>query len=133
MAMLETVSRMLMSAPGANRHQRLRMTLTGNIHINVIAEQFDKEIEHLLEPFIYKVVCTSSKLPAQSKLSPLSLTDVPCAASYRGSISAEHGIGSMKPQHLHYSKDPVSIRLMQEIKRVFDARGIMNPGKVVPQ
>lgn len=53
-------------------------------------------------------------------------------ASHRGSISAEHGIGKMKPQHLHYSKDAVSIDLMKKIKQLFDERGIMNPGKVVP-
>lgn len=38
----------------------------------------------------------------------------------------------MKPKHLHYSKDEVSIDLMKGIKHLFDARGIMNPGKVVP-
>ncbi|KIO25753.1 hypothetical protein M407DRAFT_24911 [Tulasnella calospora MUT 4182] len=81
----------------------------GNLHINVIAETYTKEIEELLEPFIYEVV-----------------------ASHRGSISAEHGIGKMKPQHLHYSKDAVSIDLMKKIKQLFDERGIMNPGKVVP-
>lgn len=38
----------------------------------------------------------------------------------------------MKPQHLHFSKDAVSIDLMRKLKYLFDERGIMNPGKVVP-
>ena len=55
----------------------------------------------------------------------------PPTASHRGSISAEHGIGSMKTHALHYSKDEVSIELMKKIKELFDPKGIMNPGKVL--
>ena len=54
-----------------------------------------------------------------------------CVASYRGSISAEHGIGAMKTHALHYSKRRESIELMKKIKDVFDPKGIMNPGKVL--
>lgn len=53
------------------------------------------------------------------------------AASHKGSISAEHGIGAMKTHALHYSKSAVSIEWMKKIKKVFDPRGIMNPGKVL--
>jgi FAD/FMN-containing dehydrogenase len=53
------------------------------------------------------------------------------SASYRGSISAEHGIGYQKTHALHYSKDNASIALMKKIKNVFDPNGIMNPGKVL--
>jgi len=52
-------------------------------------------------------------------------------ASYRGSVSAEHGIGAMKTHALHYSKDETSIALMKKIKNLLDERGIMNPGKVL--
>lgn len=53
------------------------------------------------------------------------------AASHRGSVSAEHGIGAMKTGALRYSKDEVSIALMKQVKELFDPRGIMNPGKVL--
>ena len=53
------------------------------------------------------------------------------AASYKGSISAEHGVGVMKAHSLHYSKDAVSLAWMRKIKDLFDERGIMNPGKVL--
>ena len=46
-------------------------------------------------------------------------------------MSAEHGIGSMKTDALHYSKSDVSIQWMKKIKELFDERGIMNPGKVL--
>ena len=52
-------------------------------------------------------------------------------ASYKGSVSAEHGIGAMKTHALHYSKNAVSIEWMKKIKELFDERGIMNPGKVL--
>jgi len=47
-----------------------------------------------------------------------------------GSISAEHGIGQLKREYFHRYKSPLEIRLMRDIKRLFDPAGIMNPGKI---
>lgn len=47
-----------------------------------------------------------------------------------GSISAEHGVGLLKKDYLHYSRSPLEIDIMRQIKRVFDPHGIMNPGKI---
>ncbi len=52
-------------------------------------------------------------------------------AKYRGSVSAEHGIGSMKTGALKYSKDATSRGVMKRIKAIFDPDNIMNPGKVL--
>ena len=49
---------------------------------------------------------------------------------YGGSVSAEHGVGLLKKDYLHYSRSSEEIAIMQQIKRVFDPRGIMNPGKI---
>lgn len=51
--------------------------------------------------------------------------------TYRGSISAEHGIGQLKRDELAHYKHPVALELMRAIKGSLDPRGIMNPGKVV--
>jgi FAD/FMN-containing dehydrogenase len=48
----------------------------------------------------------------------------------RGSISAEHGIGSLKIPFLHFSRSPEEIALMRAIKKAMDPKGIMNPGKL---
>jgi FAD/FMN-containing dehydrogenase len=48
----------------------------------------------------------------------------------RGSISAEHGIGSLKKEFLHLSRSPAEIALMRSIKRAMDPNGILNPGKI---
>lgn len=49
----------------------------------------------------------------------------------QGSISAEHGIGSLKREFLHYSRSPQELALMRAIKHAVDPNGIMNPGKVL--
>jgi FAD/FMN-containing dehydrogenase len=48
----------------------------------------------------------------------------------RGSISAEHGIGSLKKEFLHLSRSPQEIALMRTLKRAMDPNGILNPGKI---
>jgi D-lactate dehydrogenase (cytochrome) len=53
------------------------------------------------------------------------------AGKYRGSISAEHGIGAMKRKLMPKVKDPVELELMRALKRTLDPNGILNPGKVL--
>jgi FAD/FMN-containing dehydrogenase len=50
---------------------------------------------------------------------------------FKGSISAEHGVGSMKVDSLPHYKDPVALALMQRIKHALDPQGLLNPGRVV--
>ena len=52
-------------------------------------------------------------------------------ARHHGSISAEHGIGSLKAHELPRYKSPVALRLMHAIKDALDPQGIMNPGRVL--
>ena len=51
-----------------------------------------------------------------------------CVAEYGGSISAEHGIGRMKAQHLGLSRSDEEISAMRAIKAAWDPQGLMNPG-----
>ncbi len=50
---------------------------------------------------------------------------------YRGSFSAEHGIGRHKVDELERYADPVELQLMQQLKQLLDPNGILNPGKVL--
>jgi FAD/FMN-containing dehydrogenase len=54
-----------------------------------------------------------------------------CVHEFRGSISAEHGIGQLKRDLLARYKDPVALAAMRSIKQALDPRGILNPGKVL--
>lgn len=51
-------------------------------------------------------------------------------ASYGGSFSAEHGIGSAKRELLTRYSAPSRIDLMRAIKQAVDPGGLMNPGKI---
>ena len=50
--------------------------------------------------------------------------------AHGGSISAEHGVGLLKRDHLHYSRTPTEIAAMQAIKAALDPGGLFNPGKI---
>ena len=49
-----------------------------------------------------------------------------------GSISAEHGIGRLKRDLMPSIKSPVELQMMKDLKRLFDPKGILNRGKVLP-
>lgn len=68
-----------------------------NVHLNVPVRRYDKQVEKLLEPFIYEWVQGKS-----------------------GSISAEHGLGIAKKPYVGYSKDDTMIKLMKQIKDLYD-------------
>lgn len=49
---------------------------------------------------------------------------------FGGSVSAEHGVGLLKKESLHYSRSAHELELMRSIKRAFDPAGVLNPGKI---
>ncbi|MDD5481279.1 FAD-binding oxidoreductase [Rhodoferax sp.] len=51
--------------------------------------------------------------------------------AYGGSISAEHGICSLKMEHLAHYKSPVALAAMRAIKQALDPQNLMNPGRVL--
>ncbi|KZF20366.1 hypothetical protein L228DRAFT_250056 [Xylona heveae TC161] len=79
-----------------------------NLHLNISTRRFDKEVEQLLEPFVYEWV-----------------------AKRNGSISAEHGLGLTKKPFIGYSRSDTMIGLMKQIKNLYDPKGIMNPYKYI--
>ncbi|MBK7989548.1 MAG: FAD-binding oxidoreductase [Comamonadaceae bacterium] len=52
-------------------------------------------------------------------------------ARFGGSISAEHGVGSLKADKLPRYKSAVALDLMGAIKRALDPQNLMNPGRVL--
>ena len=84
----------------------------GNVHLNIYtpgAFDYDEEVLAAIEPYVYEWV-----------------------GSRRGSISAEHGVGVMKPSVLHLAKSNVALELMRSLKGLLDPHAILNPYKVLP-
>lgn len=51
------------------------------------------------------------------------------AVALGGSVTGEHGIGSLKAGQLARHLDPATYRLHSEVKRLFDPKNLLNPGK----
>ncbi|MCX5850683.1 MAG: FAD-binding protein [Deltaproteobacteria bacterium] len=80
----------------------------GNIHVNVTASapEMRMRAEEGVECIIDRVL------------------------SMGGTMSGEHGVGIAKKRFIHKELSPASIRLQRGIKRLFDPRLILNPGKI---
>eukprot|EP01129_Flabellula_baltica_P004848 TRINITY_DN1720_c0_g1_i2.p1 TRINITY_DN1720_c0_g1~~TRINITY_DN1720_c0_g1_i2.p1 ORF type:complete len:507 (-),score=130.45 TRINITY_DN1720_c0_g1_i2:899-2419(-) len=81
----------------------------GNLHLNILAPEYADKYRDLIEPFVYEYV-----------------------SNVNGSISAEHGIGQMKPEEILFSKSREEVDIMHVIKKSLDPNGILNPYKVLP-
>ncbi|KAH9832137.1 putative D-lactate dehydrogenase [Teratosphaeria destructans] len=68
-----------------------------NLHLNVCTRRYDKEVEKALEPWVYEWV-----------------------ARQNGSISAEHGLGLAKKEFIGYSRSETMVKLMKQIKQLYD-------------
>ncbi len=86
----------------------------GNLHYNVQApegadaEAFLREDEKGVNAIVYDMV-----------------------DQFKGSISAEHGVGSLKRDKLVQHKSPVALGMMRAIKQALDPLNTMNPGRVL--
>jgi FAD/FMN-containing dehydrogenase len=49
---------------------------------------------------------------------------------WRGTTSAEHGIGTLRKPYLSYTRSATEVAVMKQIKQALDPRGILNPGKI---
>jgi len=85
----------------------------GNLHLNIL-----KPDDLSIESFTERCAGVSQEIAA-------------VVGEFNGSVSAEHGVGLLKKSYLHFSRSDVEVALMQQVKKVFDPNGIMNPGKVV--
>jgi FAD/FMN-containing dehydrogenase len=80
----------------------------GNIHLSAWAGGTMESVAHEMDEIVYGEV-----------------------RRIGGSISAEHGIGTLKRAYLGHSRSPAEIEVMRRIKAALDPKGILNPGKVI--
>lgn len=83
----------------------------GNVHINIIkGNMSDEDWNTKLKDGIRQI---------------FELT-----VSLGGTLSGEHGIGSVQREYMDIKYSEVHLNLMRGIKSVFDPKGILNPGKI---
>jgi FAD/FMN-containing dehydrogenase len=84
----------------------------GNLHLTVDARDIPaasrEEATHLVEEVIYALVAKAG-----------------------GSISAEHGIGTIKKPFLPASRTEAELAAMRAIKHALDPLNLLNPGKII--
>ena len=51
------------------------------------------------------------------------------AVELGGSVSGEHGIGLVKNGQIARQWEPAAVAMHEAIKRAFDPKGLLNPGK----
>ncbi len=81
----------------------------GNVHVNFLygyGEEDEKKVAEMVERMMRKVV------------------------SVGGTITGEHGIGIAKAEFLPIEIPSQELQLMKSLKKFFDPKGIMNPGKI---
>jgi len=79
-----------------------------NLHLNVAVRRYDKEVERVLEPYVYEWI-----------------------EKRKGSISAEHGLGLAKKPYIKYSRNETMVGLMKQIKNLYDPVSAAPPTRVL--
>ncbi len=84
----------------------------GNLHPNIL---FDKR-----DPLQWEKV---EKMVAE---------EFNLALELNGTLSGEHGVGTLKRPYMERALGSISITMQKRIKQAFDPNNILNPGKVLP-
>ncbi|MFQ3545037.1 FAD-linked oxidase C-terminal domain-containing protein [Halobacillus rhizosphaerae] len=85
----------------------------GNLHPNVLCDKRDQEEMRRVEQAVGEIFEAAIELG--------------------GTLSGEHGIGTMKAPFMESELGSVGIDMMKRIKDSWDPNGIMNPGKIFPE
>lgn len=85
----------------------------GNLHVNIVKLDMTDELWQTQVPKGVKEIFELTK-------------------SLNGTISGEHGIGLVQKEFMSIVFSEIELNLMYQIKKIFDPKNIMNPGKIFP-
>ena len=85
----------------------------GNLHPNIICDKNDAEEMARVEKAVAEIFTAAVELG--------------------GTLSGEHGIGTMKAPFMEMELGQVGLDMMKRIKQAWDPNNIMNPGKIFPE
>jgi len=84
----------------------------GNLHPNILFDRRDEEEWGRVEQAVGEIFAMAVELG--------------------GTLSGEHGVGTLKLPYLEMALGSVAMDVMRRIKQAFDPKGILNPGKKIP-
>lgn len=85
----------------------------GNLHPNIIADKRDKEEMRRVEQAVEEIFKAAIELG--------------------GTLSGEHGIGTLKAPFMEMELGAAGLDMMKRIKESWDPNNILNPGKIFPK
>lgn len=85
----------------------------GNLHPNIICDKSDREEMKRVEQAVAEIFSAAIELG--------------------GTLSGEHGIGTMKSPFMEMELGKAGVDMMRRIKEAWDPNNIMNPGKIFPE
>ncbi len=85
----------------------------GNLHPNILFDRRDADEWARVQAATEEIFATAVELG--------------------GTLSGEHGVGTLKRAFLESDVGPLAIEVMRNIKRALDPKGILNPGKIFPE
>ena len=84
----------------------------GNLHPNILFDKRDPEQWARVESMVGEIFDVALEL--------------------EGTLSGEHGVGTLKRPYMEEALGPVSLDVQRRIKQALDPLNILNPGKVLP-
>ena len=84
----------------------------GNLHPNILFDKRDPE--------------------QWAKVGQMVKEEFATALELGGTLSGEHGVGTLKRTYIQQALGPISIQIQKRIKQAFDPLNNLNPGKVLP-
>jgi glycolate oxidase len=85
----------------------------GNLHPNIVCDKRDAEEMRRVEQAVADIFALAIELG--------------------GTLSGEHGIGTMKASFMEDELGAVGVEMMRRIKQAWDPHNILNPGKIFPE
>jgi glycolate oxidase len=82
----------------------------GNIHVNLMVDRTKKKEYEKAQKLVEEIFRITLELG--------------------GTISGEHGVGISKQKYITMEIQPAELELMRNIKKIFDPKNLLNPGKI---
>jgi FAD/FMN-containing dehydrogenase len=79
----------------------------GNLHLGIKAGSLDPQPKDDIDALVYGLV-----------------------GELKGSVSAEHGIGTLKKKYLASSRNPAELTMMHALKQALDPKGLLGAGRI---